>query len=379
MVDGIPIVDSHAHIFPYLGGPAGFRGPEVHLMYVQRAMHTHASQPGRARGTNELRPDKGLWDSDDPTLAGRRQVAFRAERNGRFGWTLAGEDRFLQFMPPGLQHMEASPEYLVAEMDYAGIDVAVLQNDHIYGRLDEYFAQAALEYPDRFVGLAQVEEAFGYRNDQIERLEHSVLGLGMRGLYFSTANFFLTNGKPEFDDSDFDPLWQTVQRLGIPVFWVLRPVTPGVSFEEYFRRFVRWLERFPDVKSLITHGFPDAAFMRDFDANSFELPVWIVEAVMAHDVSLELLFPIKWGGRWSYPYPQANTLLEAYYQSFGANRLVWGSDMPNVGRYCTYAQSLRHALENVPYMSEREKRQVFGENTMNMLRIDPSMRHGETR
>lgn len=372
MVDGIRIVDSHAHIFPYLGGPAGFRGSSEHLMYVQRAMHTHGAQPGRALGTNRVVEDKGLWDPADPTLSGRRPVAFRAERNGRFAWTVDGEDRYLQFMPPGLQHMEASAEYLVTEMDYAGIDVAVLQNDHIYGRLDEYFAQARLEYPNRFVGLAQVEEAYGYRDDQLERLERSVRGLGMRGLYFSTATFFLTNAKPEFDEPQFDPLWQTVQRLGIPVFWVLRPVTPGVSFQEYFQRFVRWLERFPNVPSLITHGFPDAAFMNELDVSTFDLPGWIVDAVMAHDVSIEVLFPIKWGGRWTYPYPEANELLERYHDRFGADRLMWGSDMPNVGRYCTYAQSLRHALDHVPYLTLEEKRKVFGENVLRMLGVNGS-------
>jgi pimeloyl-ACP methyl ester carboxylesterase len=37
------------HIFPFLGGPAGFKTAEAHLLYVQRAMHTHAAQPVRRK------------------------------------------------------------------------------------------------------------------------------------------------------------------------------------------------------------------------------------------------------------------------------------------------------------------------------------------
>ena len=52
------------------------------------------------------------------------------------------------------------PEYTVAQMDYAGVDRAVIQHDRTVGAgyLDDYMADAIRRYPDRLVALAQVEE-----------------------------------------------------------------------------------------------------------------------------------------------------------------------------------------------------------------------------
>jgi predicted TIM-barrel fold metal-dependent hydrolase len=214
------IVDAHAHVLPYLGGPAGFGSTSERLVYAQRAMHTHGAQPPRFGRDHSVIDEATLWDPDDPTPAGRRRVDFRAGRNGRFEWSVDGEDAYVQFMPPSLQTMEAPPEFMVVQMDYAGVDVAVLQNDHIYGSLNEYFAAAMLAYPDRFIGLAQVEEPEAHDDAQIERLHHAVERLGMRGLYFTTSTFFRTGYRPYYDDPAFDAFWTEVASLGLSVFFV---------------------------------------------------------------------------------------------------------------------------------------------------------------
>jgi len=64
-----------------------------------------------------------------------------------------------QFLPPAIQDMAAPPELLVQEMAAAGVDVAILQNARLYGRLNDYFVQAQQAYPSTFYGLADVDEA----------------------------------------------------------------------------------------------------------------------------------------------------------------------------------------------------------------------------
>jgi len=54
--------------------------------------------------------------------------------------------------------MNAPPELMVAYMNYVGVDVGVLQHDHVYGALDDYLAGVVTAYPDRFLALAQVRE-----------------------------------------------------------------------------------------------------------------------------------------------------------------------------------------------------------------------------
>ena len=55
---------------------------------------------------------------------------------------------------------------------------------------------------------------------------------------------------------------------------------------------------------------------------------------------VEILYPIYWARTHAYPFPELRGAVETLYQHVGGERLVWGSDMPNVERNCTYRQSL---------------------------------------
>jgi predicted TIM-barrel fold metal-dependent hydrolase len=57
---------------------------------------------------------------------------------------------------------------------------------------------------------------------------------------------------------------------------------------------------------------------------------------------IEILYPIGWGRTHEYPYPELRPAIRELHRRVGAERLVWGSDMPNVERYCTYRQSLEY-------------------------------------
>ncbi len=50
------------------------------------------------------------------------------------------------------------------------------------------------------------------------------------------------------------------------------------------------------------------------------------------------MFPIAWRGVWDYPYPEAQALIKDLRNHYGAHKLLRGSDMPNVERFCTYRQ-----------------------------------------
>jgi predicted TIM-barrel fold metal-dependent hydrolase len=339
------VVDAHAHILPFLGGPAGFTTAAEHLLYVQRAMHTHRAQPVRLRRDHSVVTTATLWDPEDPTPSGRREVGFRAGPNGRFEWRHGTEEHYIQFMPPNLQTMEAPADFMIAQMDYAGIDVAILQNDHIYGSLNEYFADAIQRFPDRFIGLAQVEEPLAHADAQIERLRHAVERLGMRGLYFTTSTFFTVGYGHYYDDRSFDAFWRTVAELELPVFFTFSGGSPIGTFDDELRRLLGWYERFPSVRTVLVHGLPDGQYVDD---DRRLRPTDALKSLIAScPVHAEILFPIKWGGTWDYPYVRAHDLAQQYVDLFGPDRLVWGSDMPNVERYCTYRQALTYFTDYV--------------------------------
>src|SRR5262245_50651532 len=151
------IVDGHAYCFPPMGEANGFPSVEDHLLYVQREMADH-HQPvwrlaDRAPGDNAM-----LADPADRTLAGLREVGFRAGGYGRFVWTVNGDLYAKQYLPPYMTDLSHSPETLIAQMDYAGVDWAVLHTDHLMGRLTDHLAACVRRHPERLLALGHLPE-----------------------------------------------------------------------------------------------------------------------------------------------------------------------------------------------------------------------------
>jgi len=79
------------------------------------------------------------------------------------------------------------------------------------------------------------------------------------------------------------------------------------------------------------------------------------------------MFPITWGGFWDYPYPEAQTLIQQMRDLFGASKLIWGSDMPNVERFCTYRQCVDYVRKHCTFLSASEKDAVLGGNVAQLF------------
>ena len=52
---------------------------------------------------------------------------------------------------------------------------------------------------------------------------------------------------------------------------------------------------------------------------------------------------------------------------FGAGRFLWGSDAPNVDRYCTYAQSLTYFTRYSDYLSAADRRAILRDNAVALI------------
>jgi predicted TIM-barrel fold metal-dependent hydrolase len=365
------IVDCHGHVFPPLAGASGFPSPETHLVHQQRAMHVHGNQPYRRLRDHAIVTERPLWEAGDPSETGRaRDVRFRVGRFGRFEWERADERYYVQFLPPHMQDLSAPPEGMVVEMDYAGIATAVLQNDHIYGNLAEYFADAARRWPGRFIGLAQVDEPSAYRDEELRALEDQVQRLGMRGLYFTMTAFFGNGYRLLPDDPTFDPLWRMVGRLDLPVFWVHSANSPAGDYRDEMGRLRRIVDRHPGIRHVLVHGVPTGLYADAADRVAW--PAEVVDVLDGGPVWTEVLYPIAWGGRMAYPYARAQDHFRQTYDRFGPQKLVWGSDMPNVGRYCTYRQALGYVWDFADFLTSEDRRRIFRENTLGLLAPEQS-------
>ena len=100
--------------------------------------------------------DERLLEFGSQSIADMPDVGFHLTGHGQAEITVDGVSYRMQIYPPSLTNNEATPERMVAEMDLAGVDIGVLQSDHVYGDLNEYYAEAAARYPGRFIPLAQI-------------------------------------------------------------------------------------------------------------------------------------------------------------------------------------------------------------------------------
>jgi predicted TIM-barrel fold metal-dependent hydrolase len=329
-----PIVDSHVHIFPYLDEPCGFGSQAEHRQFLQLYMATHGEPVRRLSDHAQVRRQT-LHDGRLDGPASLRQVDFRVGRFGRLEWTAEGQDLYLQFFPPSLQDMASPPELMLQQMVRAGVDRAVLQNARLYGRLNEYFAEAVRAYPDRFIGLADIDEARASTPAQIDTLRHAIRDLGLRGLYYANRALIMASYAHMFDDPVFDSLWEEVRDLGIPVFWEIVGIPDPAKTEDLLReieRLNRWAERWPSIPGVWTHGFAPDVLER--------MPASLAQLLGRDQLTIEILYPIHWARTHDYPFPELRSALETLYRRVGGERLIWGSDMPNVERNCTYRQSL---------------------------------------
>jgi len=358
------IVDSHAHIFPPLGGPSGFASRRDHTRYLQHQMAGH-HMPTRRAADNAITSGETLLEGDGITLDGLTDVDFRGGGFGRLAWIFDGETYHKQYLPPTLTQLSSPPELMVAQMDYIGVDKAVLQTGHLYGRLNRYISNAVKQYPERFWGLAMIDEWRADQHGQLRTLERAIGNMGLHGLWFQTGNLAMHGRGESFDDPIFEPFWDRVRDMHIPVYLNVIPAAPGPEpYLAELAAFGRWLERYGDLPVLYPHGLALGRFMKD---GRIEIPEEAWTPLENSNIIVELLIPIFQGAIWEYPYTEAQPILREYFQRLGPDRLAWGSDMPNVERHCTYRQSLDYLRNHCDFISEDDMEKICGGNVTRLF------------
>lgn len=358
------LVDSHMHVFPPMGGPAGHDSVHEHMRYLQHMMANH-HQPVHRVGDGSVTTLRTLSKSPDPDLEGLHDVNFRADVNGKFTWTFEGYDYYIQYLPPTLTQLSAPPDLMVSQMEFVGIDRAVLQTGHVYGRLNEFISETIKCYENRFWGLAMVDEWLADSLLQLTTLDHAIVDLGLHGLWFHTGNLTLHDRSETFDDEIFNSFWDRVSELGIPVYLNLAGAPMGQEgYLAELENFSRWRNRYQDIPVVLPHGIP---LYRFIDGGKVIIPPRVWNILYSSEVMVELLIPIFQGAIWEYPYFEAQDVVRQYYENLGPDMLVWGSDMPNVERHCTYEQSIDYLSNHCDFIPRHDMASICGDNVAKLF------------
>jgi predicted TIM-barrel fold metal-dependent hydrolase len=351
------IVDCHAHVFENWHGACGHASVDIHLKYIQKNVTRPAAKTFRRRDGTPAGAAM-LFREGDNTWAGLEDVNFRVGRFGRLEFTRDGEDYAIQYMPVGMQTIEAPPEFMLAQMTYAGVDHIILQAGGGYGAMNDFNAATQKKYPAKFTGLLNIDEAIADRPEVLGEVDRAHRVLGLKGVYYS-HDFSRHGYARNLDHATFAPFWEKLAGYALPVFVELS-ATPNYDRASYIANLLaleRVMQRHRALRFVMVMGPPVAHFVRD---GRWEFPPEVLAAYKRDNLLIEIMFPITWGGIWDYPYPEAQALIRHMRELFGAAKLVWGSDMPNVERFCTYRQCLDYVRRYCTFFSGGEMDAVLG-------------------
>jgi predicted TIM-barrel fold metal-dependent hydrolase len=215
-------------------------------------------------------------------------------------------------------------EHLLARMDEAGVAGAtIVQAFGLYGFDNSLHADAAAQYPERFVGVCGLSPALP---DAPARLRELVQARGMRGL-----RVVLRGGPLEAspDDARFRALMTEAEHLGIPVCLL--------TLAQYLPAIGDLARRQPGLRIAIDHlGIPNRGPVRAEDR--------LLALAEMPNVFLKFSSMLFLGG------PDYLDLLHRLIARFGADRLLWGSNYPptDEGGYVNTVEIARRALADLP-------------------------------
>lgn len=354
------VFDAHSHLFPPLAEDRGHTKARL----AEHQYHVRFHRQGIRRARDDARISEPLLLGEKDGITWLPDVDFRIGKFGRVEFTHGGEEFYIQWMSPTLQDMSSSPELVIRQMDYAGVDRAVIQHDRIYGHLDDFLAECHAKFPDRFTILAQVDEWIGGQPDQLARLRHEVQGLGFSGLYFSTGGFLHDDFKSNINDAALEPLWELVGELGIPVHWYAARLKRNqmATYMAELAEMTEWATNHPGIPSVLTHGLNNISTNMG-QPNRFEVLPEMVALLQKPGWHVELMLHLMYADAEFPPYaPELETVVQTLVNEVGSDRLMWGSDSPAVDRTLSCKQSMLLFQTRCPFLTDEQRDAILGDN-----------------
>jgi len=238
---------------------------------------------------------------------------------------------------------------LLADMDDTGVDEAIVVGYPITDWTDNWYTVKAAEETDRLMGIAMVDQfADGAADTLREVMSHE----GMLGFRLGAVCPY----DEMWERFDYDETWlrDAIDETG---FWEAAVETDAVvqilSHTSQLDQALELVEAYPELRYTFDHfAHADAG---DDPAESFAG----FEPLAEYDNVTVKISEIAHTSNAEYPYEDAFDHVRWLLDTFGRERVLWGSDFPNVshpefGRM-GYADT-HEWLDEVPYLSDTDRR-----------------------
>jgi predicted TIM-barrel fold metal-dependent hydrolase len=254
--------------------------------------------------------------------------------------------------PLGPGHEERTPysyEQLIADMDRAGVDRAVLVPPTIERDRNDYALEAARRHPDRFAVMGRVPIKTAGGKDFLRGWREQPGMLGVR------LTFHRDVDRPWLTDGSADWFWPEAERHGIPVM---------VHAPERLAEIGAIAERHPGLTLIVDHmGFARATMDERTGPAAARMVALARHPNVCVKVSALPAFSTE-----PYPFKNLREPLRRVIEAFGPHRAFWASDITRIPKICSYRQVVTHFTEELDFLSADDLVWIMGRGLAECLR-----------
>ncbi len=253
-----------------------------------------------------------------------------------------------QMFPPEMGDIGVSPEALLKVMDENDVEKAVLLQGNWLGFHNQYTYEAVIKYPERFVGAATYDP-FCVNVEAVKKRLFDDLGFKIVKFELSTGSGLMANRPPVYlDGTVMNGCYAHAREKGLTVVMDIgRPNCPCWQVDALASA----ISKYPEVTFVICHLLApqrgDVQILSDA-LQKLKMPnVYFDLASLANNQKPE-----------SFPYPTASKHLETAKNTVGADRLMFGSDMPSALARDSYTHLKDYIIQSGVF-NEKELQDVF--------------------
>lgn len=264
-------------------------------------------------------------------------------------WGRAREgDRTYYATPPSFEDSLSTYQRALAHMDWLEIERAVVLQEFMDGKQDEYLAQVRGAEPRRFSCLALFDRH--YLADPLAAFDMAIKVNHLQGFLVKTPEPFSA-----LDTPNLLPFWRLCSEQNLPV--VLKDGAPN--------EVLRLLKRVPGIKLVLSHFAGCFGSEPDYRARLELAANW--ENVTIDTGALTYLQ--------TYPFVKAQERLQQAIEVVGADKIAWGSDYPRPQLHAdnSYKQQLEFITSECRFLSAEERDQILFRTALRVYQWDTVM------